>query len=378
MKKKILFVIDSLSSGGAEKSLVTLLNLIDKNLYDIDLFLSVEDGLYSELVPRHINTQKIPKKNNTPLFIKLFFSIALRLNKLLGNKIHPAQLHWICYSSQYISPAKNYDVAIAYSQGLPTYYVSKHISAPKKISWVNVNYTFAGYKPELDKNKYKKIQKIITVSEGANEIFLNAHPQLSNKTQVIYDLISESVIWAMADKKNPYKTNNTTILTIGRLVYQKGYEIALSAALELKSSGVDFTWYIIGEGNLESRLKQLVIEYGLERNIVFLGTFPNPYPFIKHCDIYCQTSRFEGYGLAIAEARALHKPVVATNFDVVHNQITHNHNGLVTDMDGKSVAAGILKLIKNPELYLSIEGNLRNEIVDSTHELVKINELIAT
>ena len=118
------------------------------------------------------------------------------------------------------------------------------------------------------------------------------------------------------------------ILTIGRHVYLKGYDMAIDAAKLLKEEGINFRWYSIGEGILTSELKQKVKEYGLSENFIFLGTFTNPYPFIKECDIYCQPSRFEGFGMAIAEAKILNKPSVVTKFDVAYDQINNNKNGL--------------------------------------------------
>ena len=79
------------------------------------------------------------------------------------------------------------------------------------------------------------------------------------------------------------------------------------------------------------------------------------YPYMAQCDVYVQTSSFEGYGLTIAEAKILGKPVVSTNFDVVHDQIKHEHDGLIAEMTPESVADNILRLIN--------EKDLRNRII---------------
>ena len=91
-----------------------------------------------------------------------------------------------------------------------------------------------------------------------------------------------------------------------------------------------------------------------------LGVKANPYPYIKNSDIYVQTSKYEGFGLAIAEARMLNIPVVTTRFDAVYNQMIDEKNGLVVDMNADAVCDGILRLINDTELrerivqYLSI------------------------
>ena len=166
------------------------------------------------------------------------------------------------------------------------------------------------------------------------------------------------------------------ILTIGRLVYQKGYEYAIEAAKYLKDKNIDFIWYVIGEGNLRSELEKMVIEYNLQDNFKFLGIFTNPYPFIRECDIYCQPSRFEGFGLAIAEARILNKPIVATNFDIVYDQIRDGENGLISEMNGYSVSKNIERLIEEKNLKREIINNMRMEQVGTEDEIKKVLKLL--
>ncbi|MEE0726654.1 MAG: glycosyltransferase, partial [Clostridium saudiense] len=165
-------------------------------------------------------------------------------------------------------------------------------------------------------------------------------------------------------------------LTIGRLVYQKGYEYAIEAAKYLKNKNIDFRWYVIGEGDLKNQLKNIVKDYNLQDNFKFLGTFTNPYPFIKECNIYCQPSRFEGFGLAIAEARILNKPIVATNFDIVYDQIRDGENGLIAEMNGYSVSKNIQRLIEEKNLKRKIINNIKMEQVSTEREIEKVLKLL--
>ncbi len=92
--------------------------------------------------------------------------------------------------------------------------------------------------------------------------------------------------------------------------------------------------------------------------------------------MYVQTSRFEGFGLAIAEARMLNTPVVTTKFDAVYNQMIHEKNGLVVDMNPEAVAEGILRLINEPELRQSIIHYLKQEKKGNTEEIEKFYQFI--
>lgn len=385
MKKRILFVIDSLHSGGAEKSLVSLLSLIDYKKFDVDLLLFKKEGLYLPLVPKEVRFLDVPEyfndKNNNKIKIKiakLKNSISIR-NPYYKKIYHCAQITSKNILTVLEKQNKKYDIAIAYSQGLPTYYVVDKVEAIKKVCWINTDYKKAGYNSKFDKEYYEKYNFIVLVSEKNKEIFENIYPEFKKKLKIVYDIISKDLVTSMANKGEGYidNFNGIRILTIGRHVELKGYDMAIGAAKILKEYGINFRWYSIGEGNLTKKLISEVEKNNLVNEFVFLGTYTNPYPFIKQCDIYCQPSRFEGFGMAIAEARILNKPIVATNFDIVYEQIRDNENGLISDMNVSSIAKNIEKLIKDKDLYQNLINNLKGDGVGTEYEINKIYQLIA-
>ncbi|GAE35930.1 glycosyltransferase [Halalkalibacter akibai] len=194
---------------------------------------------------------------------------------------------------------------------------------------------------------------------------------------VVYDIISEKLVRELSKQKGGFSDNykGLKILTIGRLVDAKGYDMAIEACYRLKKEGLEFKWYVIGEGDLE-KYKKLVKKYKLENYFIFLGVYSNPYTFLSQCDIYVQPSRFEGFGLAIAEARILGKPIVATNFSVIHNQLTNEKNGIIVNMDAESIYGGINKLVNNSRLVANLRTNLLNDKVGTEKELKKVYSLL--
>ena len=142
---------------------------------------------------------------------------------------------------------------------------------------------------------------------------------------------------------------------------QKNYLLAVEAAKILNEKGIDFRWFFVGEGSERPNIEQRIAQYGLEQRVVLLGLRTNPYPYMKHCSVYVQTSSFEGFGLTIAEAKILGKPVVSTDFDVVHDQIVHGQNGLIAEMTATSVAEQIIKILTDESLLNHIIENVRNE-----------------
>lgn len=395
--QKVLIVIESLICAGAEKSLVTLLNMLDYSKYEVDLQLFSYGGEFEELLPKEVNLlPELPyfsftkeplkslllrrknKKEIKMLCSRLWYSIALRKRRY--NNAEKAVLFWKNTKSCFSKSERNYDVAIAYAQCAPTFYVVDCVNAKKKYAWVN-----AIYKPDKDFREfniryYKAIDKIVCVSDDAHKIFDNHFPELASKSCIIYDINDAKFIEKMADLKSEAAMEmdfvGLKILTVGRLDPQKGYDIAIEAGKILKNHNIDYKWYILGRGSLEKQLKNQIEEENLTDNFVFLGTRANPYPYFKLSDIYVQTSKFEGFGLAIAEARMLNIPVVTTRFSAVYAQMIDGSNGLVVDMDGESVANGIESLIQNHKLYEKIRDFQKREKKGNPEEIVKIYKLL--
>lgn len=392
--KKILFVIDSLACAGAEKSLITLLSLIDYSKYEVDLRLFSYGGELENLLPKDVKllapldymkftTLSLKKAIQEGIFklklgyllSRLKFSLVLRKGKY-DNRAK-ARLFWEINKNCIEEIKKEYDIAIAYAQGVPTFYVADRVRAKRKFAWVNVSYQLEGIEKEYQREKYKKFNKIVLVSDSVKDIFEEVYPEFREKFEVIYDINNPKIMEDMSKigDKLPNK-DEIKLLTIGRLANQKGYDIALEACKILKDRDIKFKWYVLGKGPLKEEIEQKIDELGLKEHFILLGVTPNPYGYIKSADIYVQTSRFEGFGLAIAEARILNVPVVTTEFDAVYNQMVQRKNGIVTRMNAQSVAAGIMELIENKELKNSIIEYLKNEKKGNLEEYKKFEKLI--
>lgn len=394
-KKKILFVIESLVCAGAEKSLVTLLNLIDYSKYEVDLQLFSYGGEFEDMLPKEVNllpelpyftmtrkslknmaTQKKSKKEKVFLKSRLKYSIAIRLKKYSNPQ--KAVIFWKNARSCFESMHKQYDVAIAYAQGMPTFYVDECIRATKKYAWVNVIYKLDGKYQKYVQNIYEQYNKIICVSDSALKTYKETFPEIAYKGRVIYDINDGVMMQKMAHSSSvtEMEKGKWKFLTVGRFAQQKGYDIALEACKILKNIGIDFCWYVLGRGPLQSEILDEIRKKNIEDKFVLLGTKSNPYPYIANADIYVQTSKFEGFGLAIAEARMLNTPVVTTRFDAVYAQMVEGENGLVVDMNGQAVADAIQRLINEPELYNHIVEYQKQEKKGNYEELEKFYELI--
>jgi glycosyltransferase involved in cell wall biosynthesis len=395
LKKNLLFVIDSLDCAGAEKSLVTLLSLLDYRKYSVDLMLFGHGGVLEELVPKEVNIlnplsytefaklnlkeatlRSLSTLNFKMLSARFRYSASIRRKKY--NNAQKSRIFWQSASGIIENNPKTYDIAISYAQGVPTFYVAEKIKAKQKFAWVNVSYRLNKVEKEFQKKYYGQYNKIVAVSESTKEIFLETFPLYSEKVNVIYDINNPRFISNMADLGNEEDDsfNGLKILTIGRLAQQKGYDIALETCKKLKEKGINFRWYALGKGPLKEEIETYIIENDLSEHFILLGVKANPYPYIKNSDIYVQTSKFEGFGLAIAEARMLNIPIVTTRFDAVYSQMVDGKNGLVVDMNADAVCDGILRLINDSQLRDSIVSYLQEEKKGNVEEIEKFYQLI--
>ncbi|WP_394186458.1 glycosyltransferase [Metabacillus halosaccharovorans] len=392
MKKKLLFVIDSLEIGGAEKSLVSLLNMLDSSIFETDLLLFKQGGDLERYVSRNINILPAPEyyrflnsekfkvsKNMIYFYHRLKTSINLRLNNINKRTLHSEQIVYKCIHKIIKAPEKKYDVAIAYSQGMPTYFVANKVNAFKKLAWINTDYVNTLYNKDIDYESYKKINKIIAVSKNTMNSVSKIREEYNKKVDIILDILDPNMIKNMAEEHQvvEFDKSAVNILTVGRLVSAKAYEKAIEVANLLKKEGYNFKWFAIGEGPDREKLQQLIKKFDLNEYFVLLGKRLNPYTYMKNCDIYVQTSIKEGFGLTVCEAKILKRPIVCTNFPTAKEIITHEEDGLIVEHDIQSIYYGIKKYLANDNFKENIIKQLNLiESYSSVNEVEKFYDLV--
>lgn len=394
-KKKLLFVIPSLVPGGGEKSLINLLHEINYEKYSVDLLLLNRNGIFLKQLPREVNILELQGKytiftkgliksvikficQGKPVhaFNRVIFSLINRLN---SNKSIAEQLSWKYISYSIDRLEGKYDAAIGYLEKSSIYYVIDKVSASKKIGWIHTNYSSSGLNPKLDAHYFKQLDYAATVSEECANSLEKNFPEIREKIKVIYNIVSPLNIKLLANKDlkaDIRDKNNTSLLTVARISYEKGIDIALEACRLLVSNGYKIKWFIIGDGEERENIMSLIHEKGIEENFILLGVKDNPYKYMKNVDIYVQPSRYEGKSIAIDEAKILCKPIVVTNFETVKDQIIHGTNGSIAGTTPESISQAIEELINNPNYKYSLQRNLEMEKVGTVEEIEKLYQLI--
>lgn len=376
MPKKILFFIESLEVGGAEKSLVTLLNSLDFKNCTVDLMM-LKKGRFVSEVPPSVNISLLPELRASFLKRVTYYF----LKKINLRNLHAAQHFWKTYGSNFRPIGQRYDIAIAYSQGFSTYFVAEKITAPKKYAWLNTDYRMAGYKIEFDLQYLKKYNSIIAVSTAVEKSLSNelqtSETQLS--IQIIKDITDYHLIFQQASKplQISFRTDAVKIVTVCRLVKEKGLYLAIESCALLLKKNLKVNWYVIGDGPEHKSLTNLICERKLQESFFLVGADINPYPYMKACDIYVQTSLFEGLGLAVIEATGLNKPIVCTNFLTAHDILEDEKTGLIADMNAVDISSKLERLILDRSFRQLLSDNLgRKQNSDHKISIKQIEQLL--
>lgn len=351
--KQILFFIESLNFGGAEKSFLSLVNHLDPHKYNIDVLVIKGNGDLEKNLPQYVNYSSLDPS----------YSYGARAKYMFYRKFHPkrhnAQYFWKAFKDDFEVYTKEYDLAIAWGQGFATYYVAEKIKALRKCAWINIDYDKAGYVFRYDRGIYSRFDFINGVSPFVNEVMVKyvsenklIHiPNIIDRDDVLKKSLEKCSIHLQEDKFN--------IVSLGRLAEQKAFYLCLQAAAILKANNVNFQWYIVGDGSERANLVNLRKELNIENEIVFTGFQHNPYCIVKQADLYVQTSIFEGLGRTLIEAAMLHKPIVTTDFETAFDLVEEGKTGFITKKEPNAIANAILNLYQDKQLLQEMTVNLK-------------------
>lgn len=395
MKKKILFMVSSMNIGGVEKSLLSLIDTISKDKYDITILMLNKTGGFLSYIPKCIKVKEAewfkevkPLIMNSPYDIirnelksGMMLKIPSFIHAYYKTKITDNRFYYYKYVLNEI-PMKDekYDVAIAYAG--PTEiidtYIAHKVNAKKKVAWVHFDVSKHNINEGLYTRLYKLYDKVFVVSKEAKEKLDEKIPSIKEKTEVMLNVVSGARIREMALQKCELDNVNDCIkiVTVGRLSKEKGQDLAIEALYKLKVDGVKVKWYCIGEGNDRKELEKLIKKHKLQDEFILLGAKVNPYPYIRAADIYVQPSRHEGYCLTLAEAKILNKPIITTDFAGAREQIEDVENGYIVKCDEENLYCGLIELLGNKDLQDKLVQNLKLKIVNEKDKNNNITDFI--
>lgn len=368
--------------GGIEKSIISLLNTIDYSKVDVDLLLLRKRGDFLSYIPKEVRiidagfcgdfsiSLKSYLKNKFSFKWKcrrIFYAVIQKLQKyhILGSGVN------ITYMASLIKRTDaHYDAAVAYVDWTFDYLIH-YVCADRKYAYIHVNYDDSIHEPKKDKKLFEKCDAVYTVSEDSKQVLIERFPTCKEKIKVWNNVVDEKMHLDMAANGTGFEDDfdGFQILTVGRAAYEKGLDIAIKACSLLKERGYHFRWYYIGTGELVEQLKSMACQYNVEDDFIFMGSKANPYRCFAECDLYVQCSRYEGYGLTLAEAAIFCKPRVVTDLEVFKEQVEQMKTGIMVKLDEKEFADNVAKLIDDKNLYEQMVTNLKEKNLDNAESL---------
>lgn len=370
-RKKLLFVINTLSAAGAEMSFLELLRQLDPKRYEIDVFVLLAQGELRERLPAYVHLKNASFSDCSVLMpegkrhlIRMVLRAALRrgcvfrqlpfllrtlVSMCKNRRLQPDKLLWQLLAQGAPRQDTVYDLAVAYLEGGSAYYVADAVQARKKVAFIHIDYARAGYSRTMDRACYLKYDHIFMVSEEGRQTFLTSYPELDGRISLFHNPVDRETMLARSRAVPTYRAWNEydgpKLLTVGRLNPQKAYEVAIETMRILKEAQVQVRWYVLGEGEERPKLEQLIRQYGLEQDFWLLGATDNPFPYYAGCDLYVHVTRYEGRSVAIQEAQALGCPVLASDCSGNREQIADGVNGRLVALEPSKIAAQIQALL---------------------------------
>ncbi len=333
MKKiKLLFILENLSSGGAEKVLVNLVNNMNFEQFDITVLTLFCDGQNADSLKKDIEYVSLKRKKFKG--IRLF------------TKFFPKRLLY----KHYIKTDK-YDIVVAFMTGVPAFVASGAKS--KKIAWLHGEFFKEKkiYNFGL-KSVYKKFNAVVGVSDYVCKSFKKAIGSAINPITV-YNTNDVAKIKELSIEDCPvaFKNNSPVICSVGRLVKEKAYDRLINVAARLKKEGFDFNLVIVGDGEKRDELRKQVKNLNACKYIRFTGYDANPYKYLRQSDIFVCSSYTEGLSTALTEAVILGLPCVSTNVSGAKEILGENNEyGIVTENSEQGIYVGLRKMLEDENI----------------------------
>lgn len=397
MKKKVIIVMTSMHLGGAERSLLGLLEAFDYEKNDVSLFLLDHSGELLKYIPEQVNLlpEKPEYKALEGSLKTVFFNgqLAVGMRRLYGKikgnryakRFHGANdiIVNIEYKQKYtwkIMPMisdETYDLAISFMT--PHYVAAKRINAKKKIAWVHTDYTKMHLNAASEINMWDLYDYVAAVSGEVKKCFNTVFPALEEKTIVIENILPKKLILSQAeaflpDREMP-EDGRIKLLSIGRFTHAKNFDQIPEICAGIVKRGFDVIWYIIGYGN-DQVIREKIGAFQVQDHVRILGRKENPYPYMKACDYYVQPSRYEGNSVSVHEAQILMKPVIITDYATSGDQLTDGVDGFIVPMDNTGCAEQIAKLLSEKNRVEAVISHLKERDYSFQNQIDRVYEMI--
>lgn len=356
-KIKVLFRHRSMEMGGVEKVILSMMNNLDKEKFDLTICLNINQGELRDDFPSHIKKVYIADGKEDLSKNRLFQKAQLLQRKFKLSKAEKDPK----VADNLLND--NYDVEIATTYSVYKTVLNSSNKNSKKIAWLHSDLTLEGFNPyreEIFRNM-QQFDYIIYGSKQCKDALDEKFPNVQFPPgQIVLNAIPIKDIRRKAQEFTSDKGQKPTFISVGRLHFRKGYKTLLEVHKKLLNDGFDHFINIIGDGEDHAYLSKRIADLNVSETFNLLGTKINPYPYVRNSDFYVMPSESEGWPLIIAETLILQKPVLATNVGGIPEMIDHDSNGYLVEYSENGLYEGMKKFLTDKNLIKKIEKNLEN------------------
>lgn len=395
-KPRLFINMHYMELGGAERALLGLLNALDTGKVDVDLFINQHTGSFMSLIPSKIHLlpeNPVYSAIERPMKDILFEGQwKIFIGRLIGRLRYKLFLRSIGkvrdgsatqYAFDGVSPflpslklLGRYDMAISFLD--PPHIVQDKVDASIKLEWIHTDWSTVDVNKDLVAPRWGRNDYIVSISEAVTEQFLKKFPQFKEKIIEIHNILSPTFVRsqaALVEDMRELNKEGLTLCSVGRIAYLKNFDNVPYIAKLLKEKSLKFHWYVVGPGNHEA-IDETIRTINVEDCVHFVGPKTNPYPWMKACDIYVQTSRYEGHSVTVREAQILGKPVIITNYPTAKSQIQDGVDGVICYLDNESIAEAIFALANDGQKQAKLSEYVSSHDYGNEREVEKIYKLL--
>lgn len=348
-KKRILIVTEALEMNGVLRSLLDFMEAMDRDQYEIDLFCFDAFKPDFVILPHYVHVLQedpwcymayAPLARIVSWSVRhgAFFPLMRRLVVSAFQKHFPRVFVKRNLARKAQSLRVSYDLAIAYSMGIPWEFVANKVAAKLKLMWLDTDVHFEPwtsfwreYSPYL-----RFADALVCVSTAIRDTMRREFGTSVRRIETIHNVIDVTAVAAKGNEPLRYPRNEKfRIVTVGRYCEQKNQVMIPKIAEELRKSGFhEFEWIMAGPGSALFKTD--------DPNLVYLDSLSNPYPLMKSADVYVQPSTYEGWGLTLSEAMCLGRFVIASDIPAFREQVVSPDEGTLVECTPTAFAQAIL------------------------------------
>jgi glycosyltransferase involved in cell wall biosynthesis len=354
-KIKVLFRHRSMEIGGVEKVILSILNNLNKDKFDLTICLNINQGELRNEFPKHVRkvylTDGREDLSKNPVIQKV--QLAKRNFKLKKIQTDPKIADTLL--------KEKYDVEVAPTYAAFSTVLNSTNKNSKKIGWFHSDITLPKLQPLVPKilEQIPQFDYFIFGSQQTKDILIETYPDLKiPENQVILNAIPIEELKQKAQAFKPEFPDKPVFVSVARLHSRKGFHKLMDAHARLLKDGFDHQIVVIGDGDEKENLKKQAENLGVTDSFQLLGTSMNPYPYVKNADFFILPSESEGWPLIIADALILQKPIIATNVGGIPEMIDHEKTGYLINYETDEMYNAMKKFLTDTELVSAIKENL--------------------